>query len=181
VKISAGDLFAAAARIIGILVIIKGVEVLIMTVPAVLGLYGQSMPDWVLSQRIITLIYPLVLILAGSYLLSGTSGLVEKLYPDEDEKAFASARSVFRLAMRITGMILIVYGVPELLQVLSGALYAGYYHRFGIDTSAQVMMAAERSLAVIVSLLFGFHLLKSGRYFERLAFREECGDESSRF
>ena len=77
-KISAGDLFAAAARIIGILVIIKGVEVLIMTVPAVLGLYGQSMPDWVLSQRIITLIYPLVLILAGSYLLSGTSGLVEK-------------------------------------------------------------------------------------------------------
>ena len=168
-KITARDLFGAAARIVGILTIIKGIQVLIMTIPTILGLYGQGVPDWALNQKLITIIYPLALFLIGFYLLAGINGLLDKLYPNAGEEALASSRGVFILAMRITGMVLIVYGIPELLEIISGLLYAGYYQRYGINAAAQIMLAAERSLAVVVSLLFGFYLLKGGRYFEKLA------------
>lgn len=176
-NLTAADLFAASARIIGILAILKGIQVFIITFPTILGLVGKSVPDWALSQQIMALLYPLTLILIGFYLLTGTRALVRKIYPEQDPKAFESVRTVFKLAMKITGMVLIVYAVPELMRILSSVLYIGYYQRFGIDASAQQLIVAERSLATIVSLLFGFYLLKSGDFFEHLAFKEPVNDE----
>lgn len=66
--------------------------------------------------------------------------------------------SVFQLAMKITGMVLIVYATLKLLQILSNALYMGYYGRFGIDTLDQQLLIAEKTLATLVSALFGFYL-----------------------
>ncbi len=176
-NLTAADLFATGARTIGILAILKGIQVFIITFPTLLGLFGHNVPDWALSQQIITLIYPLALLLIGFYLLTGTRTLVEKIYPEEDLKAFESVRTVFKLAMKTTGMVLIVYAVPELLRIISSVLYIGYYQRFGIDASAQQFIAAERSLATLVSLLLGFYLLKSGDFFKRLAFKEPVNDE----
>lgn len=123
------------------------------------------------------LLYPLALILIGFYLLTGTRALVRKIYPEQDPKAFESVRTVFKLAMKITGMVLVVYAAPELLRIFSSLLYIGYYQRFGIDASAQQLIAAERSLATLVSLLFGFYLLKSGDFFKRLAVKDPVDDE----
>lgn len=178
-KIAAEDLFAAGVRIIGILAIVNGLQVLIMTVPALVGLYRQSVPDWALNQQLITAVYPLAVLLIGFYLISGTKGLVKRLYPDGGAKAFDSARDVFRLAMKITGMALIVYALPDLLHILSSALYMGHYPRFGIDVSVQQQLVVEKSLATITTLLFGFYLLKSGRYFESLAFKAEDDEETN--
>lgn len=178
-KLTASDLFAAGARIIGILAIIKGINLLIMTVPTAFGLYGQYYPDWAVAQQIIPLIYPLVLLLTGIYLLTGIGGLVKKFYPNAEELALESARSVFKLAMKITGMVLIVFAVPELLRLLSNALYMGYYQRFGIDVSGQQQIVIEGTLATIVSLLFGFYLLYGGRFFERLAFKDGNNEQDA--
>ena len=169
-KLSASDLFAVGIRIIGILAIIKSIMVLIMTVPS---LFGHNYPGWALSQQIMTLVYPLALLLIGIYLLSGTGRLVNKFYPEEEEIATESAQTIFSLAMKITGMVLIVYFVPDLLRILSNALYIGYYRPMGIDTFEQQLLIAERSLAMLVSILFGFYLLHGGRLFTRLAFKSK--------
>lgn len=171
-EVKASDLFAAGTRIIGILALIKGIQVSIMTAPSVFGLFGQNYPGWAMSQQIITLIYPLALLIIGIYLLKDTSRLVRKFYPGEEETAIDSAKDTFQLAMKITGMVLIVYGVPELLRILSNFLYMGYYCSFGIDMFEQQMLVTEKTLAVLVSLLFGFYLLYGGRFFSNIAFKD---------
>lgn len=169
-KLSASDLFAAGIRIIGILAIIKVIMVLIMTVPS---LFGHNYPGWARSQQIMTLVYPLVLLLIGIYLLSYTDRLVRKFYPEEANITTESAQTVFLLAMKITGLVLIVYFTPDLLRILSNALYIGYYRPMGIDTFEQQLLIAERSLAMLVSILLGFYLLHGGRCFVRLAFKNK--------
>jgi hypothetical protein len=169
-KLLASDLFAAGTRIIGILAIIKSIMILIMTVPT---LFGNNYPGWALGQQIMTLVYPLALLLIGIYLLSATGRLVRKFYPEEKDTATESAQTVFLLAMKITGLVLIVYATPELLRILSNALYIGYYHPLGINTFDQQLLVAEKSLAMLVSILFGFHLLHGGRFFARLAFKDK--------
>lgn len=166
----ASDLFAAGTRIIGILAIIKAIGVLIMTVPS---LFGHNYPGWAMHMQIMTLVYPLALLLIGIYLLSATGRLVRRFYPEEEEIATKYAQTVFSLAMKITGMVLIVYFIPDLLRVLSNALYIGYYRPLGIDTIDQQLLIAERSLAMLVSILFGFYLLHGGRLFTRLAFKSK--------
>lgn len=63
----ASDLFAAGTRIIGILAIIKAIGVLIMTVPS---LFGHNYPGWAMHMQIMTLVYPLALLLIGIYLFT---------------------------------------------------------------------------------------------------------------
>lgn len=169
-KLLASDLFAAGTRIVGILAIIKAIGVLIMTVPS---LFGNNYPGWAMHMQIMTLVYPLALLLIGIYLLSGTGKLVRKFYPEEKDTVAESAQTVFLLAMKITGMVLIVYFIPDLLRVLSNALYIGYYRPLGIDTIDQQLLIAERSLAMLVSIFFGFYLLHGGRFFARLAFKDK--------
>lgn len=176
-KMTVSDLFAAGARIIGILTIIKGIQVIIMTIPGLFVMFGQNSPEWAAVQQLITLVYPLALILIGFYLLAGVPELIKKLYPEGDVPVLESSRTVFELAMKITGMVLVVYALPELLNIFSNALYIGHYQRLGINSSAQQMIIAERLLATLVSLLLGFYLLYSGRFFERLAFKEPVDDE----
>lgn len=107
----------------------------------------------------------------GFYLLTGIPERIKKLYPEGDVPAMESSRTVFKLAMKITGMVLVVYGLPELLNIFSNALYIGQYQSMGINTSDQQIVVAERTLATLVSLLLGFYLLNGGRFFERLAFK----------
>ena len=170
-KMTAFDLFAAGARIIGILTIIKGIQVIIMSVPSLFMMFGQNSPEWAAVQQLITIVYPLALILIGFYLLAGIPERIKKLYPEGDVPAMESSRTVFKLAMKITGMVLVVYALPELLSIFSNALYIGYYQGMGINTSDQQIVVAERTLATLVSLLLGFYLLYGGRFFERLAFK----------
>ena len=42
-----------------------------MTVPGLFVMFGQNSPEWVAVQQLITIIYPLALILIGFYLLTG--------------------------------------------------------------------------------------------------------------
>ena len=170
-KMTAFDLFTAGARIIGILTIIKGIQVIIMTVPGLFVMFGQNYSEWAAVQQLITIIYPLALILIGFYLLAGIPERIKKLYPEGDVSAMESSRTVFKLAMKITGMVLVVYALPELLNIFSNAIYIGHYQRMAINTSAQQMIIVERTLATLVSLLLGYYLLNGGRFFERLAFK----------
>lgn len=49
-KMTASDLFAAGARIIGILTIIKGIQVIIMTVPSLFMMFELNYPEWAAVQ-----------------------------------------------------------------------------------------------------------------------------------
>lgn len=65
--------------------------------------------------------------------------------------AIESARTVFKLVMKITSMVLAVYALPELLSIFSNALYIGHYQSMGINTSDQQIVVAERTLGTLVS------------------------------
>lgn len=178
VNMKAADLFVVGLRVIGVLVIIKAIQSLIMGVPFIMGVFGQEENlGWVINLQIINLVNPLVLLIIGIYLLSGMKGVVERLYPKSEEIILDSSRKVFNLAMKITGLVLVVYSIPELLKIISNGLYLGYYYRFGIDTFQQEIIVIERTLATLVSLILGFYLLLSGRFFENIAFKDGDPDE----
>lgn len=172
-NMKAADLFIAGVSIIGILAIIKAIQVLTMTVSPLVGTFGQEFPDWVITQQLIAWVYPLVLFFMGIYLLSGVNRIVKRFYPHSEQIILSSAREVFKLAMKITGMVLIVYAIPELFRIISNGLYVGYYYRFGIDTFNQQLILTQGTLSTLVSLLFGFYLLYSGKFFESIAFKDE--------
>lgn len=174
--LKAADLFLVGIRITGILTVIKAIQMLIITILSLwslLALDEGNLTEWVVMERIITLVYPVILLIIGIYLLCGAGGLVKRLYPDIQQKAFVSTRSVFQLAMKIMGVALIVYSIPELLRVISNILFVGYYSNSGIYTSSHLMMAVERVSAMLVAVILGFYLLYGGRFFEKIAFKDE--------
>ncbi len=174
--LKAADLFLVGIRITGILTVIKAIQVLIITILSLWNLSpldGGNLPGWVVTERIITLVYPVVLLIIGIYLLYGAGGLVKSLYPDIQQKAFASTRTIFQLAMKIIGVVLIVYALPELLRVISNGLFVGYYYDSGVNTSVQLRMSIERTASTLVAVLLGFYLLYGGRFFEKIAFKNE--------
>lgn len=177
-NIKAADLFLVGLRVVGVLVIIKAIQSLIMSAPFIMGVLGhEESLGWVISLQVMSVVNPLVLLIIGIYLLSGMKGIVERLYPPSEEIILDSSRKVFNLAMKITGLVLVVYSIPELLEVISNGLYLGYYYRFGIDTFQQEIIVIERTLATLVSLILGFYLLVNGRFFENIAFKDEDSDE----
>ncbi|NLB88671.1 MAG: hypothetical protein GX790_05520 [Syntrophomonadaceae bacterium] len=161
-------------RLIGVLIIIKAIQGLVMSIPYITGILGLGENlGWAISLQVMNLVNQLVLLVIGIYLLSGMKGIVNRLYPSPEEAILDSSRKVFNLAMKITGLVLVVYSIPDLLNILSNGLYIGYYHRFAIDTFQQQALVIERSLATLVSLILGFYILVSGRFFENIAFKDD--------
>lgn len=159
--LSSRVLLRTGFQVVGVIFIIMGLAGLISVVGAVIS---QEMIPWVM--QIAAILTPVFVLAAGVYLTIGSKGLVEKLYPDSEEKP-ESGEALFVLAMKILGAVLIVTALPILVQVISSFIYI---KSFG-TTWSQGQIVYVQGPSTILKLIIGWYLLKDGKLLVDLAFR----------
>lgn len=153
-------------QIVGVLTIIESLGRILGTV-LVLTDGSQPMPALLLLGSIII---PIIILIAGIFLLIAPRALLDKLYTNEKD-TIDSARTVFDLAMKITGMVMIVKALPDASQILSNIIYIKFISP-AISTHVQSQFIYDHLISMLLSLIIGYYLLKGGPILERLAFRD---------
>src|SRR5699024_8309251 len=70
---------------------------------------------------------------------------------------------LFILFMKLAGLALIIYALPKTFQIISNIMFTSSV--YGMDTSDQTQFIIENFVTTGVSLLFGFYLLRCGKFF----------------
>ena len=170
-EISSRVLLRIGLQIVGVITIITGICHAIAiwgTLPASQGM----MPLGILA---VSILIPLFTLAAGIFLLIGTRTLTEKLYPDAEEKP-DSSQDIFSLAMKITGMVLLVQALPNAVQILSYLIYIKASSPV-MNTSSQFQFIYTELVSTLLYFVFGWYLLKGGQLFVRLAFHQASDEK----
>ncbi|MEA4926876.1 MAG: hypothetical protein VB084_16405 [Syntrophomonadaceae bacterium] len=171
-EISSRVLLRTGLQIVGVITIITGICHTIAT----WGSLPSSRGMLPMGALVISILIPLFILAAGIFLLIGTKSLTEKLYPDEEEKP-DSSEHIFSLAMKITGMVLIVQALPDAVQILSSLIYIKASSPV-LNNSLPLQFIYTELVSTLLYFTFGWYLLKGGQMFVRLAFNN-AGDEDN--
>ncbi len=163
-EISSRVLLRTGLQIVGVVTIITGICHAI-AIWSSLPYSEEMMPMGIL---VVSISIPLFTLAAGIFLVIGTKSLTEKLYPDEEEKP-DSSEDIFSLAMKITGMVLIVQALPDAVQILSSLIYIKASSPV-MNNSVQFQYIYTELVSTLLYFVFGWYLLKGGPLFVRLAF-----------
>ncbi len=162
-------------QLVGVITVINGVVQCIVSWGSLYGSWGSHlpstegmMPPWILITSIAV---PLIVLGAGLYLLLGSKGLADRFYPDEEEK-LDSARSIFILAMKVLGLVLIVQALPDAVQIITSFMYIANMNA-ALDFRAQSEFFYNRLLSTLLRFAIGYYLLVGGQLLLRLAFPVE--------
>ena len=109
-----------------------------------------------------------LLLVIGTYLLRNGDAVVQFAFRDSNEKQNGSIDTLFVLFMKLAGLGLIIYAIPETLQLISNATFAATVR--GIDIHPQTDFIILHLASTLVKLLLGFYLLISGKIFYKLGF-----------
>lgn len=159
-KLSVTALMETALRIIGVLVIIRAINNFILSVPFLLS----TEHSWAAVDQLLAVLSPLIFLFVGIYLIKSTPGIAKWLMQSWENDEENSSQVMFILAMKISGVVLIVYSIPQVLRIISNAIYVGYWY------SNHLIIIASNLLTTVVSLIFGYYLLRGGRCFYSMAF-----------
>jgi len=157
-----------AVRIIVVGLIILSLRDLVSICGAFLSFWGQEETSQI-SQFIPMFLSPVVMLIIAAVLMKNIESIAEKAYPVETEDDINEV-GVFNLAMKITGLVFMVWAIPELVQIISKLCYISYlapsiYHQ------EQTMYVADHLPRSLLFLLLGWYLLISGRLFTKMAFK----------
>lgn len=157
-------LLRTGLQIVGVITIITGICQTIATWGSLP--FSQDMQS--IGVMVICILIPLFTLAAGVYLVIGTKSLTEKLYPDEEEK-LDTCQDIFSLAMKITGMVLIVRALPEAVHILSNLIYVKATSPV-MNNSVQYQYIYTNLTSTLLYFILGWYLLQGGQLFVRLAF-----------
>lgn len=166
-ELSSRVLLRISLQVVGVITLIDGICHAI----GVGGIVPFSRDMMPLAAMITSILIPLVSVAAGIFLLVGTRKLIANLYPDEEEKP-DSARAIFNLAMKVLGMVLIVKALPDAVQLLSNIIYIKSINPV-FNTDSQQQFIYTRLLSTLLYFIFGWYLVRGGKFLERLAFPPE--------
>ncbi|MFD1929542.1 hypothetical protein ACFSFY_15980 [Sporosarcina siberiensis] len=166
--------FIAGLKILGVLTIVWS---FVQIAPVVLQFYyvynqPDMMPANDLSNYRLSLIfqvvYPIVLVSIGVYLLKSGEALIQFAFRGWDEKNEEGIGQLFRLFMKLAGLVLIIYSIPTAFQLLSNVLFISSAKIIG--TSNQMNYIVQNLVSTVVNLLLGLYLLRSGNIFYKIGF-----------
>ena len=158
-------------QIVGLVTIIKGIVNLI----AVCGTILANQEMMLLGLHVSAALAPTLMVAAGVFLIIGSKGWVEKLYPDNEEKP-ESGEALFILAMKVLGAVLIVQALPDAVQILSNLVYLQSVSPIW-NTDVQKQFVFTHLLSTLLYFIFGWYLLKGGHFLIRMAFKDTKDDE----
>lgn len=159
-----------AVRIIAVGLIILSVRDMVSICGAFLSFWGQE-ENFQIGQFIPVFLSPVVMLIIAVLLMKNVDSIAEKAYPVETEDDINEV-GIFNLAMKITGLIFMVWAIPDLVQIISKLCYISYlapsiYHQ------EQTMYVADHLPRSLLFLLLGWYLLKDGRLFTKMAFKRK--------
>jgi len=168
------DMLNTAVKVVSLIMLLQALKGFIELIP-LMALNHEFTARWEVWQVLLSFISPLALLIIGLFMLRYANRLTESLWKtDEPESEAQPNASLFQLAVKITGLILIVFALPQAVQILGNILYIKSISG-AISTVTQNQFVFNNLLSALVSLLFGSYLLCGGRLFYRMAFpgREE--------
>lgn len=172
-NVSPKQCFRVALQVIGILTIINGICSAFSSwayVVASLHTVEFHQPwSWMVGN----IGTPIVMLMAGAFLLFGTRNLVNKTYPNEDKRLDSDVK-LFDLALKIAGTVLIVQNLPQVVQILANLIFIYVLGANPImDTERQIDLIIGRVFSTTIFVIFGWYLLRGGKWFARIAFPGE--------
>lgn len=173
VDISSRALLRTGLQIVGVITIITGLCRAIATWSS--SPYSGGMTP--VGSIAISIAIPLFTIAAGIYLVMGTESLTARLYPDDEEKP-DSSEDIFTLAMKITGMVLIVQALPDAVQILSSLIYIKASSPV-MNNSLPFQFIYTELISTLLYFVLGWYLLKGGQLFARMAFHHDGDNDIS--
>ena len=159
-----------AVRIIVVGLIILSLRDLVSIGGAFLSYWGQE-GNSQMGQFIPMLLSPVVMLIIAAALMKKAESIAEKAYPVETMEDINEV-GIFNLAMKITGLVFMVWAIPDLVQVISKLCYISYLAPV-IAHQEQTMYVADHLPRTLLFLLLGWYLLKSGRLFTKMAFKQQ--------
>lgn len=168
------DILNTAVKVVSLIMLFQALKGFIGLLP-IMALNNEFSARWEVWQILLPFISPLALLIIGLLVLRYADRLTDSLWKrDEPESEAQPNASLFQLAVKITGLILIVFALPQAVQILGNILYIKSISG-AISTVTQNQFVFNNLLSALVSLLFGGYLLCGGHLFYRMAFpsREE--------
>lgn len=180
----AKSFFQVSLKIIGLLTIIWSFTQVVPVVFQFLSVYNQPdmMPDndlmYYRFSLIFQVMYPILLLVIGIYLLKGGEAIVELAFRNSNEKNGDGIGLWFVLFMKLAGLALIIYSLPKTFQIISNIMFVSSAQ--AVVTSEQTKFIVQHLAATVINLLFGLYLLRSGKLFYKLGFprQEDTNDKT---
>lgn len=176
--------FQAGLKLIGVLTIIWGFTQVVPVIFQFFSVYNQ--PDMMTGNDlryyrfslIFQVVYPILLLFIGIYLLKGGEAIVELAFHDSNEKNRDRTGLWFVLFMKLAGLALIIYSLPKTFQIISNIMFVSSVYSVG--TSEQTKSIVQNLTSTIINLLLGLYLLRSGKVFYKLGFtgQEDSNNET---
>jgi hypothetical protein len=168
-----------AVKVIGVLTIIWLIPQLFQLVYSFFSMMNQPgmVPgDVVTGYRfslLIQAVIPLLLFVIGLYLLRDGDAVIRFAFKGETESGetekSVSYQSLFLLFTKMVGLVMIVYALPKFFQLVSKIIFITSVQS-AVRLDEQITFIIQNAVSTFIYLIVGFYLLKSGKYFIRLAF-----------
>ena len=174
-------LFESGLKIVGVLTIIWGLVHITPVVFQFMSIYNQ--PDMMTNQNlssyrfslIFQVVYPVILLIIGFYLLKDGKAVVELAFNNLSAKDEDKIGSLFYLFMKMVGLVLIIYSLPKAFQTISNIIFTSSVNSVG--TNEQTQFIVQNLVMVVIQFVFGFYLLRSGKIFYKIGFTKNNKDE----
>lgn len=157
------DILHTAVKILSLIMLLQALKGFIGLIPLA-ALNNEFTARWEVWQILLPFISPLALLIIGMYLLKYADRLADYLWKTDDLEAETPRENLFALAAKITGLVLIVFALPEAVQILGNGLYIKAVSGV-ISTVTQNQLIFNKLFSTLASLLLGFYLLCGGRFF----------------
>lgn len=164
-ELSSRTLLRIGLQIIGVITIINGVCSAVVS----WGSLPSSQGMLPIAAKVVSILVPLIILAAGIFLVVGTKSLTMKLYPDDEN--IDSSKNIFRLSLKITGMVLMVKALPDAVQILSSLIYIKATSPV-MDNAVQFNFIYTKLASTLLYFVFGWYLIKGGKFFVQLAFHQ---------
>jgi hypothetical protein len=159
-----------AVRIIVVGLIILSLSNLVSICGLFLSYWGQEEYSG-MRQFIPMLLPPVVMIIIAAVLMKKAESIAEIAYPVETMEDIDEV-GIFNLAMKVTGLVFMVWAIPDLVQIISKFCYISYLAP-SISHQEQTIYIADHLPMALLFLLLGWYLLKDGRLFTKMAFKQK--------
>ena len=164
------DYFILGCKLFGVYSLFMGVPLLFTVVPGFFPpstYMGADMQNIYTATIIVSLLIPIIYIVAGIYLLRNADHLYQYAYP-EGTSSEIDIEGKFTLFIKMLGIYLIVSYFPDLLRTISS--YFVYTNAPGVfDMMREKQFSYINAASSIWGVVFGIYLLIGGKYIVNLA------------
>lgn len=156
-RVSSRVILRTGLQVVGVVTIINGLNQAIAT----LGIVLSSRENLALGIQISSVLVPMVIILMGIYLTIASNGIAARLNPDSAVVP-DSGETLFVLALKILGAVLVVHALPDAVQLLSNVIYIKSVSPVW-NTGVQSQFIYTHLISTLIYFGIGWYLLRGGR------------------